>query len=221
MRAMILAAGRGKRMGTLTDDTPKALLKIEGRYLIEYSIYALVAAGIKEVVINVCYLKDQIKQSLGNGARFGITILYSEEEIALETGGGIFQALPLLGPEPFIVLSCDIISAYPLNLLPKEPQGLAHLVMVNNPFYHPKGDFCLTNHKIHYGTHDTFTFGNIGVYRPELFSTSTQGCFPLSQVLKPAILNDQVSGELFTGMWHNVGTPLDLGQVNCTRYLTD
>jgi MurNAc alpha-1-phosphate uridylyltransferase len=119
MRAMILAAGRGERMQQLTAHTPKALLRVHGCYLIEYSIRALAKIGVQEIVINVCYKAEMIKSALGTGAKYGVTIVYSDELEALETGGGIFQALPLLGSDPFIVISCDLITSYPLQNLPK------------------------------------------------------------------------------------------------------
>jgi MurNAc alpha-1-phosphate uridylyltransferase len=214
MRAMILAAGRGERMGQLTHDVPKPLLKVAGHYLIEYSIYALRKAGITDIVINICYHAEKIKAALGNGQRYGVTIHYSEEETALETGGGIFQALPLLGDQPFLVISSDIISAYPFQNLLREPQGLAHLVLVDNPVFHPHGDFSLFGERIYYGKGHTFTFGNIGVYRPELFAHCHAGRFRLGELLKAEILNQQVSGEHYKGFWHNVGTPEQLDLVN-------
>jgi MurNAc alpha-1-phosphate uridylyltransferase len=221
MRAMILAAGRGERMGQLTQDTPKPLLKVAGHYLIEYSLYALQKAGIHEIVINVCYRADQIKHALGNGERYGVNIHYSEEETALETGGGIMQALPLLGSEPFLVLSSDIITAYPLPSLPTEPNGLAHLVLVDNPVFHPRGDFCLVGQRIYFGKGQTLTFGNIGIYRPELFAQCHSGRFRLGELLKAEILNQNVSGEHYAGFWHNVGTSEELITVaNQTEHLS-
>lgn len=210
MRAMILSAGRGERMGELTRDVPKPLLRVGDRYLIEHSLDALVKVGIKEVVINICYRGEQIKQALGNGERYGINLYYSSETEALETGGGIFQALPLLGPEPFIVTSCDIVTDYALQNLPQHPTGLAHLVLVDNPVFHPQGDFCLFEQRVYYGKGQTLTFGNIGVYRPELFADCKPGRFRLGELLKKAILNQQVTGEHFQGRWHNVGTPEEL-----------
>src|SRR5579872_5443509 len=143
MRAMILAAGKGERMGELTRHTSKALLKVQGRYLIEYSLMSLVRAGFTEIVINVCHFAQQIKDALGHGERYGVSIQYSDEVEALESGGGIFKALPLLGDNPFLVLSCDVICHYSLKQLPTNMDHLAHLVLVNNPDFHPRGDFCL------------------------------------------------------------------------------
>lgn len=210
MRGMILAAGRGERMGALTASQPKALVRLGEHYLIEYSLKALKKANVCEVVINVCYCKDQIKAALGDGSRYGMTIHYSEEEEALETGGGILKALPLLGKEPFIVLSCDVVSDYSLSVLPSRLEKLAHLVLVDNPLYHPGGDFCLYGKKVYLGGKSTFTFGNIGIYHPDLFKQCAPGKFRLGAVLKTAIHAEQVTGEHYQGIWHNIGRPEDL-----------
>lgn len=209
-RGMILAAGRGERMGHLTEKTPKALLRVNNRYLIEYSIQALKTNGINEIVINVSYLADQIKNALGNGSHYGVEILYSDEPEPLETGGGVFQALPMLGDQPFIVLSCDVISDYPLQKLPVTPDKLAHLVLVDNPDFHPQGDFVLRGNQILTGPGKTFTFGNIGVYTQELFKDCKPGKFRLGDLLKNAIQAAKVTGESYHGFWQNFGTPLQL-----------
>ncbi len=214
MRAMILAAGRGERMGSLTANAPKPLLYVAGKYLIEYAIFSLVKAGIKEIVINVSYQAEQIKTALGDGKRYGVTIFYSEEKERLETGGGIFHALPLLGEEPFIVLSSDIITDYPLHQLPQQPEGLAHLVMVDNPPYHPEGDFGLREGRLVMNVQPTFTFGNISIFRPEFFKNCEPGHFRLTTLLIPAVLANQITGEHYRGAWYNVGTPSDLQEVN-------
>lgn len=213
MHGMILAAGRGQRMGQLTDNTPKPLLKVADHYLIEYSIHALTQVGIKDIVINIAYLGDQIKIALGDGSRYGANFHYSEEVEALETGGGIFQALPLLGTKPFIVLSSDVITDYPLRLLPKEPEGLAHLMLVDNPLFHPKGDFCLEGNKALRHEQNTFTFGNVGIYRPELFSGCQAGKFRLGDLLFKAAHDGKLTGERYQGVWHNLGRPEDLNAV--------
>lgn len=207
---MILAAGRGERMGELTAKTPKPLLRIAGHYLIEYAISNLARAGIHEIVINVSYHAELIKAAVGDGKRYHVTILYSEEKERLETGGGIFQALPLLGNEPFLVVSSDIISDYPLEKLPSHPNGLAHLVMVRNPSFHPHGDFGLRDGYADMHTVPTLTFGNMGVYRPELFANCLPRHFPLNQLLFPAIQNGKVTGEHYQGTWYNIGTPKQL-----------
>ncbi len=217
MRGMILAAGRGSRMGSLTDETPKPLLRAGNRYLIEYAIAAMVRANIREIVINVSYHRERIKSALGNGDRYGVTIEYSEEVERLETGGGIFQALPLLGDAPFIVLSSDIISEYALENLPQEPQALAHLVLVDNPVFHPQGDFCLNENRIYCGGSPMFTFSNIGVYRPELFSDCKPGYFRLGALLMQAVARQQVTGEYYAGQWFNIGDVEQLNAVLDTR----
>ena len=214
MRAMILAAGRGERMGALTQHTPKPLLEVNGKYLIEYAIENLVRAGIFEIAINLSYHSEQIKSVLGDGKRYDISIFYSEEEERLETGGGIFKALPFFEKDPFLVLSSDIITDYPLSQLPPSPKGLAHLVLVNNPPYHPRGDFGLANGLLSLAAQPSFTFSNIGVYRPELFAACEAGHFPLSQLLLPAIAAGQLTGEYYSGLWFNVGTAKDLVLVN-------
>ena len=210
MRGMILAAGRGERMGALTEVLPKPLLKVAGHYLIEYPIMALAKIGVADIVINVSYRREQIIEALGDGARYGVTLHFSEETDALETGGGVLQALPLLGNEPFIVLSSDVITDYPLHLLPKNLDKLAHIVLVNNPHYHPTGDFGLVENKIYLDGEAKFTFGNVGVYHPDLFAHCKPGRFRLADLLKQAIAEQKVSGEYYQGVWHNLGTPEDL-----------
>jgi MurNAc alpha-1-phosphate uridylyltransferase len=210
MRAMILAAGRGDRMRHLTQNTPKPLLRIKNRFLIEYSIEALANIGIKDIVINIAYCREKIKSALGNGSRYGVVLQYSEEEEALETGGGIFNALPLLGKDPFIVMSCDIISDYPLQNLRSHLGGLAHIVLVDNPDFHPTGDFYLEGDRVLLQGISRFTFANIGIYRPELFAHSQPGKFRLGDLLKEAIRKQQITGEYYKGVWHNIGTPEQL-----------
>ncbi len=213
MRGMILAAGRGVRMGALTEKTPKPLLKVAGKYLIEYSIASLIKRGVRDIVINICYHAEQIKNALGDGSRYGANFYYSEEKEALETGGGIFQALPLLGDQPFIVLSSDVITDYPLQHLSSDVSQLAHLILVDNPVYHPRGDFCLRDSTIYCAEQNEFTFANVGIYRPEIFANCQAGKFRLGDLLKEAVKKSQVTGEYYQGVWHNVGTPEDLSLV--------
>lgn len=210
MRAMILAAGRGERMGVLTAETPKPLLRVGQHYLIEYAIANLCQAGIKEIVINVAYRGEQIQAALGDGTRYGVAIAYSHEIERLETGGGIFKALPLLGDEPFIVLSADVITNYPLQQLPQTIVGLGHLVMVSNPSYHPAGDFGLNGEHIDLAVSPKLTFGNVSVLSPALFADCQPGHFRLSELLLPAIKRRLITGEHYQGLWYNVGTPDDL-----------
>lgn len=214
MRGMILAAGRGSRMGHLTDDTPKPLLRLHGKYLIEYAIESFLRCGIRELVINISYLRDQIKAALGDGEKYGVKIFYSEEETALETGGGIFQALPLLGDDPFIVLSADVISNFPLQNLPKNPVGLAHIVLVDNPPFHPVGDFSLHADHVSLEPPTLYTYSNIGIYRKELFAKCEPGKFPLGVLLKKAVHEQKITGEHFKGTWCNLGTADQLHRIS-------
>ena len=210
MRGMILAAGRGQRMGVLTENTPKPLLSVAGRPLIEYSIMALKNAGIHDIVMNVSYLRDQIIETVGDGSRYGVSIHYSIEPEALETGGGVLQALPFFDNKPFIVISSDIITDFPLKNLPVLKDNLAHIVLVDNPSYHTTGDFHLEQQRVQLTGSPTFTFANIGVYHPDLFIGYQAGKFRLGDVLKKAIAQQQVTGEYFKGLWHNMGRPEDL-----------
>lgn len=214
MRAMILAAGRGERMGVLTTQTPKPLLRVGNHYLIEHTLASLKRAQIDHVVINVSYLGDAIMQALGDGSRYGLHITYSPEATRLETGGGILQALPLLGDEPFLVLSSDVITDFRLQGLPSFLDGLAHLVLVDNPDFHPHGDFGLLDGHVNMQATPKLTFGNIGVYHPDLFKNVTPGHFPLSKLLFPAIEAGKVTGEFYKGLWFNVGTAADLADMN-------
>ena len=214
MKAMILAAGKGERMRPLTDVTPKPLLLVDGQPLITYHLKALKIAGIKEVVINTWYLGKQLVSSLGDGRNFGLKITYSEEQELLNTGGGIANALPLLGTDPFLVLSADILTDFPIQTLPTAPHGLAHLVMVDNPSYHLEGDFGLDRGKLKLNTGVKLTYGNIGIFRPEFFASCPAGAFPLGALLRQHIANDLVTGQYYAGAWHNIGTPADLEIVN-------
>jgi N-acetyl-alpha-D-muramate 1-phosphate uridylyltransferase len=215
MKAMILAAGRGERMRPLTDSMPKPLLKVGGKPLIVWHIERLVAAGFKELVINHAYLGQQIEVELGNGGQWGADIVYSPEGVALETAGGIANALPLLGDAPFLVVNGDVfceIDFSHLKQVLKQP-NLAHLVMVNNPEQHPKGDFLLQDDKLkadglEANDEEKLTFSGIGVYSPMLFKQLVRGeAAKLAPLLKQAMLNGLVSGEHFQGVWHDIGTP--------------
>lgn len=205
---MILAAGRGERMRPHTDTVPKPLLEAGGRCLIEYHIAALVAGGITELVINHAHLGQQIEARLGNGRRYGARISYSDEGgHRLETGGGILNALPLLGTAPFIVVNGDIWTDFPFSRLPAEPDGLAHLVLVPNPPHHPLGDFALDGQRVRNDGAALHTYSGIGVYRPELFVGQTPGSFPLAPLLRAAAGENKLSGELYCGSWMDIGTP--------------
>ncbi len=215
MKAMILAAGRGERMRPLTDHTPKPLLCVGGKPLVVHHIQRLVAAGYRELVINHAHLGETLERALGNGERFGAAIHYSPEPAgALETGGGIFNALALLGHEPFVVVNGDVWTDYPFERLPPDPHGLAHLVLVDNPAHHPQGDFDLVAGKVGAGQGQRLTFSGIAVYRPALFVACAPGKFPLAPLLREAANGGQVSGEYFQGTWVDVGTPARLRELD-------
>ena len=195
MKAMILAAGRGERMRPLTDTTPKPLLRVGGKALIEYHIEALVAAGIDELVINHAHLGAQIEAYLGDGSRYGASIIYSAEGTALETGGGIFKVLPLLGEGPFIVTNADVWSDFDYAHLRQRAVDHAHLVLVDNPAHHPHGDFTLKQGQIVEQAGERLTFSGIGIYRAALFAGCVAGAFKLAPLLREAIHAGRVSGE--------------------------
>jgi len=216
VKAMILAAGRGERMRPLTDHTPKPLLRAGGHCLIEYHILALARAGICELVINHAHLGGQIEATLGDGGRYGVSIAYSVEGEgrALETGGGIFHALPLLGEAPFLVVNGDVYCDYPYANLPSAPEGLAHLVLVDNPPHNPEGDFVLHGERVSADGAGRLTFSGIGLYRPELFDGCEDGAFPLAPLLREAMARGQVGGEHYRGLWMDIGTPQRLEQLD-------
>ncbi|MBU1190363.1 MAG: nucleotidyltransferase family protein [Gammaproteobacteria bacterium] len=208
MKAMILAAGRGERMRPLTDHTPKPLLRAGGKMLIEYHLEALARAGVREVLINHAHLGTQIEAALGDGAHYQLRITYSAEpEGALETGGGIQRALPWLGELPFLVVNGDIWTDFDFASLPQSIDGLAHLVLVDNPEQHPKGDFCLSDGRVFECAGPRLTFSGIGLYRATLFVNCTPGRFPLAPLLRQAMGQGQVSGQHHVGLWSDVGTP--------------
>jgi len=211
MKAMILAAGRGERLRPLTDSLPKPLLAVGKYRLIEWHIHRLVDAGVKQIVINLSHLGELIREHLGNGERYGAQIEYSQEPApALETAGGILQALDLLGSDPFIVINGDIWTDYPLQNL-HSPERLAHLVLVDNPEHHPQGDFCLQESEVSsQGEGQHYTFSGIGVYRPEIFSGYNPGRLALAPVLIENMKHHQVTGEYYAGHWYDIGSPVRL-----------
>jgi MurNAc alpha-1-phosphate uridylyltransferase len=218
MKAMVLAAGRGERMRPLTDDTPKPLLKAGGASLIEHRLKALADAGIRDCVINLAYRGRQIRETLGDGARLGLNLRYSDEgNRPVETAGGIIQALPLLGEAPFILVNADIWTDFDFSTLPDAPAGLAHLVLVNNPGHHRAGDFALNNGRVSAEGTPMLTYSGIGVYRPELFKGLAPGVRPLLPLLLDAIHRDRVGGLHYTGYWRDIGTPERLAELD--RYL--
>ena len=226
---MILAAGRGERMRPLTDTIPKPLLQIAGKSLIEYHIEALAAAGINELVINHAWLGEKIEAQLGNGARYDAKIQYSREDQALETAGGIKNALHLLGDEPFIVVNGDIFTDYPFAQLKTSAEHLAetelaHLVLVNNPEHHPGGDFYCQNNKVidplalkksaEQQSRQGYTFSGIACYTPAFFSEIKAGKQALAPMLRAAMAKQQISGEIYKGAWCDIGTPERLKELN-------
>jgi MurNAc alpha-1-phosphate uridylyltransferase len=220
MKAMILAAGRGERMRPLTDHMPKPLLQVGGKSLIIWHIERLVSAGINHLVINHAYLGEQIEQTLGDGSRFGAGILYSPESVALETAGGIANALPLLGQDVFAVINGDIYCDYDFANLTmhaaalRASDDLAHLCLVNNPAQHPQGDFALKHGRVTENT-PKLTFSGIGLYKPTLFLDIPHGDkAALAPLLRQQIAQNKVSGEYHTGLWTDVGTPERLAQLN-------
>ena len=211
MKAMILAAGKGERLRPLTLHTPKPLVRAGDKPLIEYHLEALAAAGFTQVVINHAWLGQQIEDWLGDGSRFGLEIRYSPEGEPLETGGGIYRALPLLGDEPFVVVNGDIWTDYDFARLRQPLAGLGHLVLVDNPAHHAKGDFTLVDG--HVRDQPGLTYSGIAVLHPRLFADSEAGPFKLAPLLRRAMADGQVSGERFAGRWVDVGTHERLAEV--------
>lgn len=215
MKAMILAAGKGERLRPLTLHTPKPLVRAAGVPLIEYHVRALAAAGFTELVINHAWLGQQIEDYLGDGARFGVRIAYSAEGEPLETGGGIFKALPLLGDHPFVLVNGDIFTDYPFAQLRRPLSGLAHLVLVANPTHHAGGDFCLQGGQVSdaQAGEGNLTYSGLAVLSPALFAECQPGAFKLAPLLRQAMAAGQVSGEQFAGCWVDVGTHERLAEV--------
>lgn len=208
--AMILAAGRGERMRPLTDHTPKPLLKVADKPLIVWHIQRLKAAGFKKLVVNHAHLGEQIEQALGDGSQYGVSIYYSAEGQgkALETGGGIFKALAYFDDAPFLVVNGDVWCDFDFSGLGLSKDNLAELVLVDNPVHNPDGDFALSESgQLSQHGESKLTFSGVGVYSPELFSTSVAGAFPLAPLLREAMDAGQVSGLHHKGEWIDVGTP--------------
>lgn len=226
MRAMILAAGRGARMRPLTDRTPKPLLRVGEHRLIEHHLYRLAACGLTQVVINHAWLGEQIPAALGDGSRYGLDLHYSAEKEALETAGGLRAALPLLGDEPFLVMNGDVYTDWSpeqaqtaYQMLQDHPDALAYLWLVPNPPQHPQGDFSLTENGVVLpaGTNGqpTYTYSGIACFRPELVAELTVGePAALAPLLHAAIAQQKVLGEIYTGAWHDIGTPERLAAIN-------
>lgn len=208
MKAMILAAGRGERMRPLTDHTPKPLLQVGGKPLIVWHLERLASAGFKDVVINHAHLGAQIEAALGDGQRWGVSIQYSPEKTALETAGGIANAMHLLGEGPFLVVNGDIFTDIDFSALKIQSPNLAHLVMVDNPPQHPHGDFALHDGYLQPDGETRFTFSGVGVYHPNLFDSIVPGQpAKLAPLLKNAMSRRLVTGVHHCGQWHDIGTP--------------
>lgn len=215
MKAMILAAGRGERMGALTAERPKPLLSVAGMPLIEHHLRRLSRSGFQEVVINTSYLGEQIRAALGNGERWGLTIRFTIEPERLDSAGGIFNALPLLGSEPFLLVNGDVWTDIPLQSLRLASDDVAHLVMVPNPAHNPRGDFVLAGDgRMHSQGEQRLTYSGIAVLSPQLFAGCKPGIFPLAPLLRDAMQQSRVSGECYTGLWIDVGTPERLAHAN-------
>ncbi len=217
---MILAAGLGKRMRPLTDHTPKPLLVVGGKPLLQYHLEALAQAGVREVIINTAYLAEKIEQFAGDGHRFDLDIHYSREPEPLETGGAIYRALPLLGEAPFLLVNGDVWTDFPLSALtdPALPeQTLGRLLLVPNPDFHPGGDFSLSASQQVGFANDTerFTFAGVSLLRPALVANypERRAVFPLLEALRPAIEAGQLEGRVHHGQWSDVGTPERLSQL--------
>jgi len=217
MKAMILAAGRGERMRPLSDAIPKVLLEVHGKPLIAWSIEALARSGVREIVINHAHLGHMIEAALRDGRRFGVAIRYSREAEALETAGGIAQALPLLGDRPFLVVNGDLFCDFDFSRLVgiELGQKLAHLVLVPNPPHYPQGDFALNGAQVAESGQSKLTYSGIGLYRPELFSSIRPGSKgQIAPLLRAAMARGLVAGEMHRGVWHDVGTPARLSALN-------
>ena len=204
---MILAAGRGERMRPLTDTVPKPLLRVRGKPLIERHVESLAEAGFRRIVVNLAWLGSMISDYLGDGARYGVSMHYSVEPTALETAGGIFRVLPILGPGAFLVVNGDVLTDYPFGEL-RLPEGRdAHLVLVPNPPQHPAGDFGLRAGLALPSAAERYTFSGIAAYRPEFFAGCADGVFPLKPLLLRAMAAERCSAEVYEGVWEDVGTP--------------
>lgn len=212
MRAMILAAGRGERLRPLTDSLPKPLVEVAGETLIERHVRALAAAGITGIVVNLSWLGELIVERLGQGRRYGVDICYSPEgDTALDTGGGIRRALPMLGEGPFWVVNADVHTDYDFAAAPPPGDALASLVLVPNPLHNPDGDFPLEDGYVRAGDGPgavpTYTYSGIGRYRRAFFDGTPEGIFPLAPVIREQARAGRVRGEVYRGHWQDPGTP--------------
>ncbi len=216
-KAMILAAGKGERMRPLTDSLPKPLLEVGGKPLIVWHIEKLARAGFIDIVINMAHLGNLIPQALGDGSKWGVKLHFSDEqnEGALESAGGIVKALPLLGNEPFLVVNGDVWCDYEFDSAFELGDGLlAHLILVPNPEHNTKGDFALSKGMISGDGKSRYTFSGIGYYSPNLFKWLEYGKRGLGDLLRDTMLHDAVGGELYSGIWRDIGTPQRLAEIN-------
>ena len=218
MRAMILCAGRGERMRPLTDTLPKPLLEVKGKPLIVWHLEKLAQAGFKDIIINIAHLGYKIPEALEHGSKWGVNIIYSDEQEsgALESAGGIIKALPLLGDEPFLVVNGDVFCNYEFDANFNLDDNLAHLILVPNPQHNPNGDFGLKNACVLNEDKIQYTFSGIGYYNPKLFKNLNIEKSALAPLLRAQIKNKNISGELFSGIWHDIGTPQRLKEINKT-----
>jgi MurNAc alpha-1-phosphate uridylyltransferase len=215
MKAMLLAAGRGERMRPLTDQCPKPLLQVAGQPLIGWHLRRLAAAGFREVVINLSWLGEQIASALGDGASYGVSIAYSREPWpALETGGGIFNALPLLGTEPFLLVNGDVYTDIDFGALRLQSADLGQLVLVPNPEHNLKGDFWLQDGRLVEAGGERLTYSGIAMLRPELLAGAPGGRFPLLPWLNRARDAGRLGGQQHAGRWLDIGTPQRLAQLD-------
>ena len=220
-KVMLLAAGRGMRLRPITDTTPKALVKVKDKPLIEYHIENCAKAGFFEIVINLAHLGHKIKEQLGDGSRWGVSLNYSiEPHGGLETGGGIVNALPLLGDKPFITINADIYSQYNLNLkkLPATLKQLAHLILVKNPHHNSCGDFSLSDDGYIDCDSSSYTFSGIACYHPDFFKHKSPGRFSVVPLIKEKAADHLVTGEVFDGCWFDIGTKDRLLHVNSMSF---
>ena len=212
---MILAAGRGERLRPMTDELPKSLVEVRGQSLLERHLENVSSAGIKNVVINLGWLGDQIVERIGSGSRFGLEVIYSQEgHDVLETGGGIYKALHLLGSEPFLVINADIYTDMPIPDVRLGDGHLGHLVMVPTPDYREHGDFDIVDGLIRSGPDALLTFSGVALYRPAFFDGCEAGRFPLAPMLREAANGGRLSGSLYEGLWADIGTPERLAALN-------